>query len=138
MCRNHTADRQLGERLPESRRLLELVETLHGVDPQAVDLNRERQARPCGTTVDEHRARPTHPVLAAQMRSGQPSSSRRKSASVSRGGTDRRTGLPFTVTEMATGWGVSAAVTPCSPPDVTRRWAAVSASVSAAAHNRRA
>src|ERR1700710_1952810 len=37
-------------------------------------------------------------------------SSRRKSARVSRGGTDRRTSLPFTVAEMATARGASAAV----------------------------
>src|SRR5262249_52438575 len=45
---------------------------LYGHDRAAVGLDREHQARAHALTVDEHRARAAHPVLAANVRPGQP------------------------------------------------------------------
>src|SRR6201997_1728668 len=62
----------LPHRLLDEAQAVTVAEGLDGLDDRSLRLHRQHQAGPDGLTVDRHRARATHTVLATEMRTGQP------------------------------------------------------------------
>src|SRR6201997_3803199 len=62
----------LPHRLLDGPKAISVAERLDGLDDRSLRLHRQHQAGPDGLTVDRHRARTTHTVLATEMRAGEP------------------------------------------------------------------
>src|ERR1700757_424744 len=62
----------LPHRLLDEPQAIIVAERLDGLDDRSLRLHRQHQAGPDGLTVDRHRARTTHTVLATEMRAGEP------------------------------------------------------------------
>ena len=62
----------LPHRLLDEPQFITVAQRLDGLDVRSLRLHRQHQAGPDGLTVDRHRARTTHTVLAAEMRAGEP------------------------------------------------------------------
>ena len=62
----------LPHRLLDEPQAITVAERLDGLDDRSLRLHRQHQAGTDGLTVDRHRARTTHTVLATEMRAGEP------------------------------------------------------------------